>query len=91
MARKRLLVPEAEEGMQQLKKKVMAEAGYSVDPKQPDHVKYEVAKDLNIPLHEKNNGQLRSQDAGKIGGQIGGRMVKELIRSAQEHLSKTKH
>lgn len=86
MARRRLLVPEAKDALQQLKGKVMAEAGYQVDPNAPDQVKYEVAKDLNIPLKAKNNGELRSEQAGQIGGQIGGRMVKELIRTAQQNL-----
>lgn len=88
MARKRYLVPEAKEGMQKLKNRVMAEAGYRINPEQPDAVKYEVAKDLNIPLAEKQNGDLKSMQAGKIGGQIGGRMVKELVRAAQENLAK---
>lgn len=88
MARKRYLVPEAKEAMQRLKGRVMAEAGYKVNPAQPDNVKYEVAKEMKIPLNEGHNGELRSQQAGKIGGQIGGRMVKELIRTAQENLAK---
>lgn len=86
--RRKLLVPEARAGLQQLKSKVMADAGYHVNPQAPDQVKFEVAQELNIPLQEKNNGSLRSEQAGQIGGQIGGRMVKELIRQAQKQLIK---
>jgi cephalosporin-C deacetylase-like acetyl esterase len=86
-ARKRkLLVPEAQEGMQHLKETVMKQAGYKTDNHQD--VKYEVAKSLDIPLKTRGNGQLTSEQAGKIGGQIGGRMVKKLIELAQQSLNK---
>lgn len=84
----RILVPEAREGLNRLKAKVMKEKGYPVDPAKPDGVKYEIAKEQGIPLKEGYNGQLTSEQAGKIGGPIGGNMVKEMIRMAQEQMKK---
>ncbi|WP_257348386.1 alpha/beta-type small acid-soluble spore protein [Pseudalkalibacillus decolorationis] len=83
---RRPLVPEAREGLNKLKADIMRKEGYSVDPNSPGNTKYEVAKDLGIPLREKGNQELKSGDAGKIGGQIGGKMVHELIRMAKNQL-----
>ena len=66
----------------------MKAKGYNVDNDNPDRVKYEVAKEQGIPLEEGDNGQLTSEQAGKIGGPIGGNMVKEMIRMAQEQMDK---
>ncbi|MFF2484444.1 alpha/beta-type small acid-soluble spore protein [Paenibacillus sp. NPDC058071] len=90
MARRnrKLLVPEARQAMQQFKGEVMQREGYHVDPQHPDDVKYEVAQELGIPLQPGDNGQLKTEDAGHIGGKIGGSMVREMIRLAQEKLSK---
>ncbi|WLD94260.1 small, acid-soluble spore protein, alpha/beta type [Alkalihalobacillus sp. AL-G] len=86
MAKRRPLVPEAREGLDQLKASIMKREGYSVDQNTPDTAKYEVAKELGIPLKEKGNQALTSGDAGKIGGQIGGKMVHELIRMAKSQM-----
>jgi hypothetical protein len=51
-------------------------------------VKYEVAKELEIPLQKSYNGTLTSTNAGKIGGNIGGNMVREMIKMAQQNLNK---
>ncbi|WP_077619984.1 alpha/beta-type small acid-soluble spore protein [Bacillus sinesaloumensis] len=90
MARKkrRPLVPEARPELDQFKATVMRNQGYKTDPANPDHVKYEVAKELGIPLNTRYNGSLTSQQAGKVGGNIGGNMVKEMVRMAQENLNK---
>ncbi|QOY34979.1 alpha/beta-type small acid-soluble spore protein [Anaerobacillus isosaccharinicus] len=88
MARKRrLLVPEASQGVNRLKADVMAKEGYKVDPASPDNVKYEVAKELNVPLQKGNNGTLTSKQAGQVGGKIGGSMVKEMIKMAKNNLN----
>lgn len=63
---------------------VMRREGYHVT--NPDQVKFEVAKSLGIPLNSHDNGQLPTGDAGRIGGQIGGVMVREMVRLAQEKL-----
>ncbi|MDM5201485.1 alpha/beta-type small acid-soluble spore protein [Fictibacillus enclensis] len=82
------LVPESRPALDQLKAKVMKEVGYAVDPSQPEAVKYEVAKGMNVPMQKDYNGQLTAKQAGTVGGQIGGRMVSELIRQAKQHLNK---
>lgn len=90
MARRRrnYAVPGVDSGMQTLKAEVMKREGYQVDASRPDNVKFEVAKELGIPLKPQGNGNLTTEDAGHIGGKIGGSMVKELIRMAQDQLSK---
>ncbi|GCL70957.1 alpha/beta-type small acid-soluble spore protein [Paenibacillus sp. JMULE4] len=85
---RRPLVPGAGHGLDMLKAEVMQRAGYSVSRDRPDLVKYEVARSLGVPLQTANNGNLSTEEAGKIGGQIGGRMVREMIRMAQEQLTK---
>ncbi|MNU01059.1 Small, acid-soluble spore protein, alpha/beta type [compost metagenome] len=50
-------------------------------------MKYEVAKELGIPLQPGNNGGLTTESAGHIGGKIGGSMVREMVRLAQEQLA----
>jgi small acid-soluble spore protein D (minor alpha/beta-type SASP) len=79
--RRRVLVPEAQQGLDQLKAKV---AGTNT----PDQAKFEVAKELGVPLEKGYNGRLTSVQAGKVGGRLGGGMVKELVKMAQENLSK---
>ncbi|MFO1444527.1 alpha/beta-type small acid-soluble spore protein [Bacillus sp. Bva_UNVM-123] len=88
MARKKRqpLVPESREALNQLKAQVMAKEGYKVDIENPDNVKYEVANEVGVPLKEGYNGTLTATEAGKIGGEIGGSMVKELVRMAQERM-----
>lgn len=87
MARKRRpLIPEARDALDSLKADVMKQRGYVVSKDNPDQVKYEVAADMHIPLSRGNNGNLTSHQAGKIGGQIGGSMVKEMVRLAQERM-----
>ncbi|WP_261129939.1 alpha/beta-type small acid-soluble spore protein [Bacillus sp. Marseille-Q3570] len=84
--RRRPLVPEAREELDQLKVEVMKKKGYQIED--PDQTKFEVAKGLGIPLKEKGNQDLSSHDAGRIGGQIGGTMVHELIQRAKDQLNK---
>ncbi|MFX3673402.1 MAG: small, acid-soluble spore protein, alpha/beta type [Paenisporosarcina sp.] len=90
MARRKnkILVPEAREGLEHLKARVMKEQGYTVNTSKPDEVKYEIANELGIPFNKGYNGKLTSEEAGKIGGPIGGQMVKELIKMAQQQMTK---
>ncbi|EFU43884.1 small acid soluble protein [Paenibacillus vortex V453] len=74
--------------MQQFMTKVMQNEGYKVDPQSQEDVKYEVAKSLGVPLKPGSNGDLTTEQAGKVGGAIGGSMVREMVRMAQESLSK---
>lgn len=84
---RRILVPEAREEVNKLKAQVMKSQGYHVDTAQPDNVKYEIANELGIPLKKGYNGKLTSEQAGKIGGPIGGNMVKEMVRMAKEQMT----
>ncbi len=77
--RRKILVPESREQLDQLKAKV-------AQTNHPDRAKYEVAKDLGIPLNEGYNGRIAAADAGKIGGKLGGSMVKELTKLAKENI-----
>jgi small acid-soluble spore protein D (minor alpha/beta-type SASP) len=86
--RRKYLVPGAGEALNVFKGEVMRREGYAVDPNRPSDVKYEVAKDLGVPLNPVYNGRLETEDAGKVGGKIGGTMVREMIRLAQERLAK---
>ena len=79
--RNKILVPEARENLDQLKAKVSG-------TNKPEDAALEVAKELGIPLKEGYNGKLTSEEAGKVGGRIGGSMVKELVRMAQENMKK---
>lgn len=82
MARKnKILVPEARAGLDELKAKV---AGTT----DPYAAKFEAAKEVGVPLKEGYNGKLTSEQAGKVGGRLGGGMVKELVRMAQENLNR---
>jgi small acid-soluble spore protein D (minor alpha/beta-type SASP) len=87
-SRRRLIVPGAEEGLKAFKADIMRNEGYAVDPNRADDVKYEVAKELGIPLQSNDNGNLTTKSVGKIGGKIGGTMVREMVRLAKEQLAK---
>lgn len=78
--RRRPLVPNARAGLDALKAKV-------ANVSDPDQAKYEVAEELDVPLQHGYNGQLSAHDAGRVGGQLGGKMVKEMVRMALEAAS----
>ena len=79
--------PGADAAMSAFKAEVMRKEGFVVNPGQPDDVKFEVAQSLGIPLERGYNGGASTESMGQIGGQIGGAMVKELVRMAQEKLA----
>jgi hypothetical protein len=82
MARKnKLLVPEARQGVDQLKAKV-------ANTQKPEDAKFEMAKEVGVPLNNGYNGTLTSRQAGKIGGNLGGNMVREMVKMAEEQLKK---
>jgi hypothetical protein len=83
---RRAVVPGSEQGLDILKTRVMQDKGYAFNPNRPDQVKYEVARTLGIPLQQGYNGQLKAEDAGKVGGPIGGAMVREMVKMAQQQL-----
>ncbi|MFZ2464598.1 MAG: alpha/beta-type small acid-soluble spore protein [Caldibacillus thermoamylovorans] len=79
--RNKILVPEARKGLDQLKAKV---AGTN----NPEQAKFEAAAEVGVPLKQGYNGKLTAEQAGKVGGRLGGSMVKELVKMAQENLDK---
>lgn len=86
--RRKYVVPGTEREMQAFKGEAMRNEGYAVNPSRPDDVKFEVAKALGVPLKtEGENGALSTASAGKVGGKIGGTMVREMIRLAQQRIA----
>ncbi|UCZ54583.1 alpha/beta-type small acid-soluble spore protein [Bacillus shivajii] len=81
--RNKILVPEAREGLDQLKAKVM-------NANHPNNAKYEVAQEQGIKLNKGYNGNMKAKDAGKVGGSLGGNMVRELVKMAEQQLIQQK-
>ncbi|WP_251553624.1 alpha/beta-type small acid-soluble spore protein [Neobacillus muris] len=79
--RNKILVPEARNGLDQLKAMI-------VQANNPDIAKFEAAREVGVPLKKGYNGQLTSEQAGKVGGRLGGSMVRELVKMAQQNLTK---
>lgn len=77
-----------DKNLKSFKGQVMKANGYKVDRNNPDNVKYAVAEEQGIPLEKGDNGELTSRQAGKVGGPIGGNMVKEMIQMAKEQITK---
>lgn len=68
---RRPVVPGAGHGLDQFKAEVMRRQGYMTNPARPDLVKYEVARNLGIPLSPEGNQNLTTEQAGKVGGKSG--------------------
>jgi hypothetical protein len=49
-----------------------------------DRVKFEVAREIGVPLNEGYNGDMTSRDAGRIGGNI----VKMAVEEFERNLSR---
>jgi small acid-soluble spore protein D (minor alpha/beta-type SASP) len=79
--RNKILVPEARNGLDALKAKV-------ANTRSPEDAKFEAAEEVGVPLKKGYNGQLTSEQAGKVGGRLGGSMVRELVKMAQANLAK---
>lgn len=83
--RNKQLNPASREGLERLQAHVISRNYGRTIP--VDEVKYVVARKLGVPLSRGYNGQLQVSSAGKVGGYIGGRMVKEMVRMAQQRLA----
>ena len=79
--RNKILVPEAREALDKLKAKV-------ANTQDPTNAKFEAAKEVGVPLTKGYNGRLTSHQAGKVGGRLGGSMVREMVKMAQEQMQK---
>lgn len=62
-----------------------------LDPNLRDRFKYEVAEDLGLvgEIESKGWADMPSKQLGRIGGKIGGNMVKVMIRNAEATLNGT--
>ncbi len=94
--------PLARAAMDELKMEIAEELGYFTHQPGRDRTKeyaealerkkFEVADELGINLKNGYNGDLKSKEAGaiggKLGGYIGGEMVRRMIRAAQEEMGK---
>lgn len=86
------LVPESKEALARLKQEVAGDLGVPASAVTETHEKPEaitqmIADMYGVPLKEQYNGQLTSHDAGRLGGHLGGQMVKRLIAQAQSLLA----
>lgn len=90
-----LLVPGAAPGLDALKLEVAREIGWNpadlTDLRNKiAEARWDVARELGIPLRAGYNGDLPSRYAGAIGGRLGGRlggqMVRRMIALAEEDL-----
>jgi hypothetical protein len=48
-----------------------------------------VAKEIGVPLKKGYNGNLTAEQAGKVGGVIGGHMVRQMVRLAMNQLNRS--
>ncbi len=58
-----------------------------------DNFKYEIASEIGITPQIQDGywGEISSRNCGRVGGKIGGNMVKAMIRRAEEALSQNQH
>lgn len=92
MSRGNPLVPESKEALARLRAEVASEIGVPTSRvtethEGPDVITQGIAHMYGVPLKEDYNGQLTSHDAGRLGGHVGGQMVKRLIAQAQSLLA----
>ncbi|RAL25591.1 alpha/beta hydrolase [Thermoflavimicrobium daqui] len=85
--KRRLLVPEAEPKMEKLQMKLLNES-MGIHASNREEMKVEVAKQLGIPYNQQGNKEMKAKDAGKMGGAMGGQLVKELVQMSLESLSR---
>lgn len=86
MARKkRILVPGAKDALDQLKRQVIRDQAQGPLASGDAGMK-EIARTKGIPYSNSDNGDLTTRQAGKLGGSLGGPMVKRLIELAEQNL-----
>ncbi|SFI95757.1 small, acid-soluble spore protein, alpha/beta type [Thermoflavimicrobium dichotomicum] len=81
------LVPEARQELDQLQVKLINQA-LGTQAKNPEEMKMEMAKQLGILYNQQGNEDMKAKDAGKIGGAIGGQLVKKLVQMSLDALSR---
>lgn len=90
--RKRILVPGAKDALDELKRQVIQDQSHSTDPVQRTRSESPgmkaMAEAKGIPYSDSDNGELTTRQAGKLGGSVGGPMVKRLILLAEQNLER---
>ena len=79
MSKRKLLVPGSRDALNEMKARISG-------ADHPSDAKFEAAREVGVPLQKGYNGHLSSAENGKVGGQLGGRMVQELIKMAKEKI-----
>ncbi|BCJ88594.1 alpha/beta-type small acid-soluble spore protein [Effusibacillus dendaii] len=90
--RNRLLVPEAQASLDRLKCELIRDTFGSPSAScaiNPNDVKYEAAEEVGVPLVHGDNGDLTARQAGKVGGKLGGAMVRHMIEMAKQQMADT--
>ncbi|HEX6989114.1 MAG TPA: alpha/beta-type small acid-soluble spore protein [Bacillota bacterium] len=54
-----------------------------------EQLKFELAQELGVPYQPGYNGDLPAREAGRLGGKIGGNMVRRMIALAEQALAST--
>jgi hypothetical protein len=88
--KRRILVPEARPALDRLKRELMEEEGLIsrvADRREDGALEEEVAHHIGVPLGQGDNGELTTRQAGKVGGAMGGPMVRKLVEIAQQQLA----
>ncbi|MFB4164509.1 small, acid-soluble spore protein, alpha/beta type [Alteribacillus sp. JSM 102045] len=81
--RNKILVPKARQQLDELKARV-SNTNNAAD------AKFETAEEHGVPLQNGYNGEIKAKEAGKVGGNIGGKMVRELVKMAEQQLNEKK-
>lgn len=81
------LIPQARTKLDELQTKLISEE-LGREFRNKEQAKMELAKELGVPLKEGDNASLKAGDAGKVGGAMGGRLVKELVAMSLKSLQR---
>ncbi|MBX6394158.1 MAG: alpha/beta-type small acid-soluble spore protein [Alicyclobacillaceae bacterium] len=87
--RRRILVPEARPALDRLKRELMEEEGLvsRAASRGDGPLEKEVARRIGIPSGRVDGGEWTTRQAGKVGGAMGGPMVRKLVEMAQQQLA----
>lgn len=100
MPKQRILNPLAKKALMDMKMEIAKDMGFFNEKPHQDPYreyqkalakkKYEVARELGIDLKKGYNGDLKSREAGRIGGYlggpIGGEMVRRMVAMAKDRM-----
>ncbi|KML08032.1 alpha/beta-type small acid-soluble spore protein [Rossellomorea marisflavi] len=81
MSKRKLLVPGSRGALNEMKARISG-------ADRPSDAKFEAAREVGVPLQKGYNGHLSAAENGRVGGQLGGKMVQELIKIAKEEMDR---